>query len=212
MRQTEFYEFMVETAKVKFGETVFFRRHLMNAVEERMRGEGKWKAEFDKPSSSRGKKSKGLEKIDYAFIPLKKTGQLIKVNKGQWCVPKAPQDVDGLFLEGKKLLVKHIRYERCPELVQSKKASVRQPNGTIICEFCGFDFVKEYGLLGRDFCECHHIVPLASREGKESFSSIGDLKAVCSNCHRMIHRHLSQYPDQNTFEMLRVALGKKLTK
>lgn len=209
MQQTEFYEFIVETAKTKFGNKIFFRRQLMNTVEERMRDEGRWKAEFDKPSSSRGKKSKGLERIDYAFIPLKKTGQLIKVNKGQWCVPEAPQDVDGLFLEGKKLVVKHMRYERCPELVQSKKASVRQHNGAIICEFCGFDFVEEYGPLGRDFCECHHIVPLASGKGKETLNSIEDLRAVCSNCHRMIHRHLSQYPAQNTFEMLRVALDKK---
>jgi hypothetical protein len=209
MRQTEFYEYIVGTAKAKFGDKVFYRRELMNAVEERMRDEGKWKVEFDKPSSSRGKKSKGLEKIDYAFIPLKKTGLLIKLNKGQWCVPESPQDVDGLFLEGKKLLVKHMRYERRTDLIQSKKASVRQPNGAIICEFCGFDFVKEYGPLGSDFCECHHIVPLASRKGKETLNSIEDLRAVCSNCHRMIHRHLSQYPDQYTLEMLRVALGKK---
>jgi putative restriction endonuclease len=44
-----------------------------------------------------------------------------------------------------------------------------------------------YGEIGRDFIEAHHTKPVASLEENERVT-VEDLLAVCSNCHRMLHR------------------------
>ncbi|MCE5247833.1 HNH endonuclease [bacterium] len=59
------------------------------------------------------------------------------------------------------------------------------------CSICGFSFESVYGKLGRGFIECHHVVPLAQSAGSRK-TSLEDLVLVCSNCHRMLHRDLSQ--------------------
>lgn len=63
--------------------------------------------------------------------------------------------------------------------------------GKLECECCGFDFEKTYGEIGKGYIECHHIVPL----NKFNFSKetkLNDLALVCSNCHRMLHRRISE--------------------
>ncbi len=58
-----------------------------------------------------------------------------------------------------------------------------------ICECCGFEFQKKYGILGEKYIECHHIKPLVDSNGGEKIG-LEDLAALCSNCHRMIHKLL----------------------
>jgi predicted HNH restriction endonuclease len=49
-------------------------------------------------------------------------------------------------------------------------------------------FEKVYGKeLGRDFAEAHHLVPLHKLKGVVK-TSLDDLRTVCANCHRMLHR------------------------
>ncbi|HMU44055.1 MAG TPA: HNH endonuclease [Ignavibacteriaceae bacterium] len=60
-------------------------------------------------------------------------------------------------------------------------------NGSIFCEVCNFSFVEKYGTLGKGFIEVHHLKPISEYDENE-FTSIDNLKLVCSNCHRMIHR------------------------
>lgn len=50
---------------------------------------------------------------------------------------------------------------------------------------CDFDFGKEYGSLGEGFIEVHHLYPISkgNRKSREE-----DVKTVCANCHRMLHR------------------------
>jgi 5-methylcytosine-specific restriction protein A len=55
------------------------------------------------------------------------------------------------------------------------------------CEVCGFDFFVTYGVLGRGFAECHHLVPLSALSCRRR-TLLSELAIVCSNCHRMIHR------------------------
>lgn len=56
------------------------------------------------------------------------------------------------------------------------------------CQVCGINFAEDYGELGKDFIEVHHLVPLSTYEGDHEVDPIGDLVPLCSNCHSMIHR------------------------
>jgi hypothetical protein len=53
------------------------------------------------------------------------------------------------------------------------------------CEVCKFDFGVVYGAHGEGFIEMHHLYPIALGERK---TVVGDLRPVCSNCHRMLHK------------------------
>lgn len=55
------------------------------------------------------------------------------------------------------------------------------------CYVCNFNFEKFYGSIGKDFLEVHHKKPLASYS-QEHEIPVGELCALCSNCHSMVHR------------------------
>lgn len=57
-----------------------------------------------------------------------------------------------------------------------------------ICNICGFDFNKIYGVLGEGFIHVHHIIPLSGTPQQHTIDPIKDLIPVCPNCHAMIHR------------------------
>lgn len=56
------------------------------------------------------------------------------------------------------------------------------------CQVCGLRFKDDYGELGADYIEVHHLVPVSSREGEYDIDPVNDLVPLCSNCHSMIHR------------------------
>lgn len=56
------------------------------------------------------------------------------------------------------------------------------------CAICGFDFEAQYGEVGKEFIEVHHIVPISSTAGEHDVDPINDLIPVCSNCHSILHR------------------------
>lgn len=91
------------------------------------------------------------------------------------------------FPEGKEKLRIHIYKERNPRLVLEAKKKFIKQNSRLFCEICGFDFEKEYGEIGKDFIEAHHLEPI-SEIIEEKESKIDELLMVCSNCHKMIHR------------------------
>jgi len=105
--------------------------------------------------------------------------------------PLNPANVDGfadeaepfVAAEGAGMLRTHLRKERSRKLIDKFKASLK----VCTCTVCGFDFGTRYGEIGRGFIEAHHIVPVAQLE-PGSRTSVNDLAAVCSNCHRMLHR------------------------
>jgi hypothetical protein len=86
-------------------------------------------------------------------------------------------------IEGKKILRSHLASERSSKLVKKFKASLSSYN----CSVCDFNFKQNYGELGEGFIEAHHTVPLSSLKKVQNIS-INDLAAVCSNCHRMLHK------------------------
>ncbi len=94
-------------------------------------------------------------------------------------------EVEVVGTEGKKVVAHYVtKYERNQRL---RKEAIKL-HGTI-CEICGFDFEKKYGLLGKNFIEVHHIKPLYSLKEETLVNPLTDLVCVCSNCHRMLHKY-----------------------
>ena len=96
-------------------------------------------------------------------------------------------DEDYQASEGKILTKIHRTRERNRKITKKKKDSVLKKTGALKCEVCNFDFHEFYGALGNGFAECHHTKPVSELKPEEK-TKLSDLRIVCSNCHRMIHR------------------------
>jgi hypothetical protein len=72
LSDVELHKHIIEVASSEFGDNAFARRSLMEKVEQSLRARGAWSEEDDLASGSVGRKSKGMERIDYAFIPLER--------------------------------------------------------------------------------------------------------------------------------------------
>ena len=88
--------------------------------------------------------------------------------------------------EGRVITALHRRYERNSALVQAKKKKALATLGRLACEACGFDFREHYGDHGEGFIECHHTKPVHTLKPGDK-TKAGDLRLLCSNCHRMVH-------------------------
>ncbi len=105
----------------------------------------------------------------------------------------AVADFEASALEGQSKLAIHIRYERDSSLIKKFKESAIKSNPMLNCEACGFSFYEKYGELGQGFIEAHHKRPLS--ETKEIMTTRDNIDLVCSNCHRMIHKGISELED-----------------
>lgn len=87
--------------------------------------------------------------------------------------------------EGKEKLVTQTRLERNPKL-REMAIEFHGPK----CVVCGFTFTEKYGKLGKGYIEIHHLKPVSRYKGKGEVivDPKTDLKPLCSNCHRMIHK------------------------
>ena len=103
-----------------------------------------------------------------------------------------PSELDFYDEEGHQVLREHLYRERSVRLLRKFKRSLVD----FSCRVCGFNFKSVYGEQGSGFIEAHHTKPLAELEPG---ATVQDLLAVCSNCHRMLHRG---YPT-TTPQMLR---------
>jgi len=103
-------------------------------------------------------------------------------------VDDVDDDDDFISQEGKLLTRTHRYRERDKKIVKQKKNKVLKQTGSLKCEGCGFDFSETYGEHGKGFVECHHTKPISEMSDGEK-TTLKDLSLVCSNCHRMIHRH-----------------------
>jgi len=84
------------------------------------------------------------------------------------------------FDEGfKKQIVRELT-TRSRKVVSDAKAKYG-----VICAACGFDFGQTYGTHGFGFIEMHHLNPIKDGQRK---TSVDDLRPVCPNCHRMLHK------------------------
>ena len=90
------------------------------------------------------------------------------------------------FPEGKESEILHKRKERSSKLIALAKC-IYIKKSKCKCQICGFDFYETYGVLGQNYIEAHHIIPV-SELNKEGKTRIENIAFVCSNCHSMLHR------------------------
>lgn len=88
--------------------------------------------------------------------------------------------------EGNRVLKMHFECERSSKLTSEFKKRLLA-NGSMRCDVCGINFQEMYGDIGSGFIEAHHTKPVSLMISNEK-TNIKDLKPVCSNCHRMLHR------------------------
>lgn len=85
-------------------------------------------------------------------------------------------------IENRLLVASHLQRERSRLLAVECKI-----RDEYTCQVCGLHFAHLYGALGTDFIEAHHVLPLSRLRGSVR-TKLEDLRAVCANCHRMLHR------------------------
>lgn len=109
----------------------------------------------------------------------------------QWIV----YDENEMVLEGKKTQQLSTVKSRSKKIRDAALAHYRDEDSHIRCAVCGFDFEEAYGSLGKDYIELHHEHPICqySHEGVEQIlaDAVANMKPLCANCHRMIHRDSS---------------------
>jgi len=101
-------------------------------------------------------------------------------------------DIENVMInEGQQVTVETKVYKRSKKL---RDRAIRHytVDQRIKCQACCFDFEDFYGDYGKDFIEVHHEKPVFQYVGDDVEKTIEDaldnVKPVCSNCHRMIHR------------------------
>ena len=99
-----------------------------------------------------------------------------------------------LYAEGKSKTVTTKTYDRSP---LARQACIEHYGHT--CCVCGFNFEKAYGQLGANYIEVHHLKPVADIGEEYLIDPIKDLRPVCANCHRMLHK---QRPPLSVEELL----------
>lgn len=100
-----------------------------------------------------------------------------------------PDEVDTkIYFEGSVVQVSVNRYERD----QTLRAEAIKQRGTI-CSVCNFNFVQEYGEIGKDFIHVHHITPISLMGPDYEVNPKTDLVPVCPNCHAMLHKKIPPY-------------------
>jgi predicted HNH restriction endonuclease len=85
-------------------------------------------------------------------------------------------------VENRAYVVSHIARERNGLLPAQCKF-----RDEYVCRICSMRYRDVYGVLGAEFAEAHHIVPLGKLKGSTR-TKLEDLITVCANCHRMLHR------------------------
>lgn len=157
--------------------------------------------------ATHGNATKRIELVALCPVPVTEMASMLEWGDAGVIELEAGADDPGaVYVEGGLVLRTHLRRERNRQLVVAAKAAFKRHHGRVFCEACGFDFAAVYGDLGADFIEAHHEAPLAEREGI-SETRIQDLRMVCGNCHRMLHRRMGQ--DGVNVDLLRQLLSQR---
>jgi len=98
-------------------------------------------------------------------------------------LPEEVQDFDNEYLKSTKSTITVHSYERNSE---AREKCIKHFG--CFCAVCGFGFEKNYGILGVNYIDVHHLIPLNQIKNEYSVDPIKDLVPVCPNCHAMIHR------------------------
>ncbi|MFT6535258.1 MAG: 5-methylcytosine-specific restriction protein A [Loktanella salsilacus] len=103
--------------------------------------------------------------------------------------PSILPDTDDEFPEGAQVEKLHRFRERDSSKVKQAKTRFIKANGRLSCEACDWrpEIAFELAVLMNKIIEAHHDIPLGSLEHSGA-TKASDLRMLCPNCHRAIHR------------------------
>jgi hypothetical protein len=107
---------------------------------------------------------------------------------------------DREYKETKRLASERYAFARNPGLIRDARA-IRG----FECEACDFNFEATYGALGKEYIECHHVDPLGARDTPSTKTSVRDVRMLCANCHRIVHRKRPPLPVEELRASLELA-------
>ena len=96
--------------------------------------------------------------------------------------PVSKHDIE-VYVEGKSKVVTYKTYDRSHA---ARQACIEHYGYK--CTVCGFSFEDVYGSIGSKYIEVHHLRQLADSDEEYIVNPIQDLRPVCANCHRMLHK------------------------
>ncbi|MCX5870944.1 MAG: HNH endonuclease [Deltaproteobacteria bacterium] len=88
-----------------------------------------------------------------------------------------------LFAEGKVKSVTYKTYDRSPV---ARQACIEHYGYN--CSVCGYSFEEAFGVIGAHYIEVHHLNQIAHVGEEYLINPKTDLRPVCANCHRMLHK------------------------
>jgi predicted HNH restriction endonuclease len=143
---------------------------------------------FKVETSLNRESSESADILEWIAASIKVLGPIFQL-AGPICSEEQIQsDPEEHYLEGEPGYRMHLHRERNSDVISKAKENFKsRNNGKLYCEICQFDFLKTYGERGRDFAEAHHIHPI-SEMNQQGVTKVEDIRIVCSNCHRMLHR------------------------
>jgi 5-methylcytosine-specific restriction enzyme A len=106
----------------------------------------------------------------------------IQRSSGFGFAPESPAEVR-LYAEGKSKTVTSKSYDRSP---LARQACIEHYGYS--CSVCNFNFERAYGSIGTNYIEVHHLRQVADIGEEYRIDPIKDLRPVCANCHRMLHK------------------------
>ena len=80
-------------------------------------------------------------------------------------------------------------------------------SGRILCHACSFDYSLAYPEIGHGYIEIHHLKPIVELQG-QTFSmeqALENVRPLCANCHRIVHRRRPPIPVDKIQEILSVS-------
>ncbi|KUG21628.1 orf25 [hydrocarbon metagenome] len=107
---------------------------------------------------------------------------LIQGNKKHSFTPMNNKDID-IYVEGKPKVITYKTYDRNPA---ARQACIEHYGYN--CCVCGFSFEDLYGAIGSKYIEVHHLRQIADTGEEYIVNPIQDLRPICANCHRMLHK------------------------
>lgn len=105
------------------------------------------------------------------------------LNDDRFTFTQESQNEVQVYAEGKAKTITHRTYDRSPA---ARQACIEHYGYN--CSVCGFSFESAFGDLGRNYIEVHHLKQVADVGGEYTINPITDLRPVCANCHRMLHK------------------------
>lgn len=103
-----------------------------------------------------------------------------------------PTEEERSWIEGNPKIVSHLKRERAAGLAKEKRAAFMAEHKRLFCEDCQFDPIKKYGPEAGSACiEVHHHQTHVANMQPGHKTSMEDLKCLCANCHRVLHRKLA---------------------